>query len=338
MKALLSLYLAGTLAVTAQAPSAPAYPEAEISNGQIRARLYLPSAESGYYRATRFDWSGVIASATWNGHSYFGKWYARPHDPMVNDAITGPVEEFTSLGYEDARPGDVFVRIGVGAVRKPDEPEYRQFATYEIVDGGRWTARRGRDRLEFVHDLGDSNGYAYRYTKTVRLDGHTLVLEHRLRNTGRKPIATTVYDHDFFMLDDQPTGPDVVVRFPFAPAVVTSFNGMAEVRGRDLVYVRELQRAVQSQLTGFGPTAADYDFRVENRRTGAGVRQRGDRPLSKVNLWSPRTAVCPEAFIDIRVEPGREEAWAIRYEFYEVPRSTDVLAAGVTPAMAQVAR
>ena len=280
----------------------------------------------------------MIASATWKGHTYFGKWYPRPHDPKVNDAITGPVEEFSSLGYDEAKPGE---RVRAHRRRrhpKPDEPAYRQFATYNIVDGGKWTMQTRADRVEFVHELGDANGYAYVYRKTVRLDGHTLVLEHRLRNTGRKPIATTVYDHDFFMLDDQPTGPDVVVRFPFEPHVVSSFGGMAETRGRDVVYLHELQRAIQSELTGFGREARDYDFRVENHKTGAAVRQRGDRPLSKVNLWSPRTAVCPEAFIDIRVEPGRETAWAIRYEFYEVAQSTAVVAAGVTPEIARVGR
>jgi hypothetical protein len=318
MKALVVLALAGTLSAAQSAPAA--YPEAEISNGQIRARLYLPDAAAGYYRATRFDWSGVVASAEWSGHSYFGKWYARPHDPKGHDAITGPVEEFDSVGYDEATPGDLFVRIGVGAIRRPDEPAYRRFSTYDIADTGTWTVNRGSDRIEFVHALGDSNGYAYVYRKTVRLDGRTLVLDHSLRNTGRKVIATTVYNHDFFMLDNQPTGPDVVVRFPFEPKAVASLNGMAEIRGRDFVYLQPIQRSIQSELTGFGPTAADYDFRVENLKTGAGVRQTGDRPMSKINLWSPSTTVCPEAFIDLRAEPGGEESWRISYEFYEVAR------------------
>src|SRR6266446_3768929 len=69
------------------------FPQAQISNSRIRAKVYLPDAQSGYYRATRFDWSGVIASLEWNGHSYFGQWFER-YDPKLHDAITGPVEEF----------------------------------------------------------------------------------------------------------------------------------------------------------------------------------------------------------------------------------------------------
>jgi hypothetical protein len=320
MKRLFALALTSLIAfaaLNAQTPPA-SYPEADISNGQIRARLYLPDVEKGYYRATRFDWSGVIASLEWKGHSYFGKWYARAHDPKGNDAITGPVESFDPIGYDEAKVGELFVRLGVGAIRKPQEPAYREFATYEISDPGTWSIDRRADRIEFVQTLAPSNGYAYVYRKIVRLDGNAMILEHRLRNTGSKVMATNGYNHNFFMLDNTPTGPDIVVRFPFEPKAVSPLNGLAEIRGREFTYPNEMQRSYQTELTGFGPTARDYDFRVENRKTGAGVRQIGDRPMTKINIWAPRTTVCPEAFIDVRVEPGKEEVWRIRYEFYEV--------------------
>ena len=280
----------------------------------------MPDAQSGYYQGTRFDWSGVISSLEWNGHSYFGQWFSR-YDPKLHDAITGPVEEFSGLGYDEAKVGESFVRIGVGAVRKRDEPAYRQFTTYDIVDPGTRTVHRSSDRVEFTHTLRDTAGYAYEYRKTVRLKGRTLVLEHRLRNTGRKPIATSVYEHDFFMLDRQPTGPDFVVRFPFDLTAVAPLNGLAEIHGKDFVYLQELQtgQTVQTQLKGFGPAAKDYEIRLENRKTGAGVRQTADRPIAKFNLWSIRTNISPEAYIDLTVAPGQTTSWHITYEFYQVP-------------------
>jgi hypothetical protein len=306
----------------APAAAQTTFPQAEITNGRIRAVLHLPDPQAGYYRATRFDWSGSIASAEWKGHTYFGQWFPR-HDPKINDAITGPVEEFDSIGYDEAKPGERFVRLGVGAIQKPDEPAYRRFSTYDIADAGKWTINKSGDAIEFVHELGDTRGYAYIYRKKVRLDGNSIVLEHRLKNTGTKLIATNGYNHDFFMLDNQPTGPDFVVRFPFELTAVTpqAIAGKVELRGKEWVYLQALQQgSVQTQLTGFGPTARDYDFRVENRKTGAAVRQTGDRPLTKINVWSPRTTICPEAFIDVRVEPGKETTWRISYEFYEVKK------------------
>jgi hypothetical protein len=300
-------------------------PQAEISNGQVRAKLYLPDSEKGYYRGTRFDWSGVIASLEFKGHNFFGQWFEK-YDPKLHDAITGPVEEFlsgdSSVGYEDAASGESFVRIGVGAVKKADGSKYQRFHTYDIADPGKWSIRRGPDWIEFSHELADTAGYSYVYRKTVRLTAGKpeLTLEHSLRNTGRKQIQTSVYNHDFFMLDGLPTSPDVVVRFPFEPQAKNNFGALAEIRGRELVYLKELEgrETVSSELTGYGATASDFDFRVENRRAGVGVRQTGDRPMSKVFFWSPRTTVCPEAYVDLKVDPGQETHWRISYEFYEL--------------------
>jgi hypothetical protein len=310
------------LALASVAAAQSAAPQIAISNSRIHAQLYVPDAHAGYYQGTRFDWAGAISSLEWNGHSYFGQWFSR-YDPKLHDAITGPVEEFSGLGYDEAKPGESFVRIGVGAVRKPAEAAYRQFSTYDIVDPGTRAVHRRADRVEFVHTLGDTAGYAYEYRKTVRLKGNTLVLEHRLKNTGRKPIATSVYEHDFFMLDSQPTGPDFVVRFPFEITAVAPLNDAAETRGKDFVYLRELQtgQTVQTQLKGFGPAARDYDIRLENRKTGAGVRQTSDRPITKFNLWSIRTNISPEAYIDLNIPPGQTSSWHITYEFYQVPGS-----------------
>jgi hypothetical protein len=299
-------------------------PQVEISNGVVHAQVYLPDAADGYYRATRFDWSGVVSNLEWKGHSYFGKWFAR-YDPKINDAIMGPVEEFqtngSALGYSEAKAGETFVKIGVGVLRKPDESAYRQFSTYEIIDGGRWNVAKGADWIEFTHKLTAPSGYAYVYRKTLRLtkDRPGLAIEHSLKNTGRKTIETNVYEHNFFMLDGQPSGPDFRLIFPFAVQSDANWNGLADLRGNELHYLTELQarQTVLGELHGYGAAAKDYDIRVENLKTHAGVHQTGNLPLAKLMFWSIRNTVCPEAYVSMRIEPGQESAWRIDYEFYE---------------------
>jgi hypothetical protein len=308
--------------------AAAEYPEAEISNKTVTAKFYLPDPERGYYRGTRFDWSGQIYSLRAGKHEYFGQWFPR-YDPKLHDAIMGPVEEFRSedggLGYAEAQPGGTFVRIGVGVVRKPEEKEYGAFKTYDIVDNGKWNVRHGPDWIEFTHELRDGNGYAYLYTKTIRLakDKPEMTIEHSLKNTGTKPIQTWQYDHNFFMLDNAPTGPDSVVQFPFELQPTQPMRGTAaEPKGRNIVYSRELQSggdSVYGEFKGFGNTASDYDFHLENKKAGTGVEIIGDQPISKLVFWSIRTTFCPEAYIDIRVEPGKDFKWNYRYKFYEVP-------------------
>jgi len=119
------------------------YPEAVLSNDQIRVRIYLPDPERGFYRSTRFDWSGVIASLEFQGHQYYGPWFTGT-DPAVRDfiyksdteliaspqsAITGPAEEFPRpQGFTDAKPGGTFVKIGVGVLRKKDDAAYSAYS------------------------------------------------------------------------------------------------------------------------------------------------------------------------------------------------------------------
>ena len=314
------------LAASAALLAATEFPEAEISNGTVTARLYLPDAQNGYYRGTRFDWSGQIASLRVGGREYFGQWFDK-YDPKIHDAIMGPVEEFltddTSPGYQEAPVGGNFVRIGVGVLRKPEDRAYERFRTYDIVDPGRWTVRPAKDRIEFVHELKSDLGYAYRYTKTIRLVAGKpeMLIEHTLRNTGKKVIATHQYNHNFFVMGE-PTGPDTRVTFPFAlkPKQPLSSN-FAEVRDGKLVYTAELPKgpSVFTEFEGFGPSADDYDIRVENRKARAGVRIQGDRPIHKMIFWSIRPTVCPEAYISLEISPGTQEKWTYRYTFYEAP-------------------
>ena len=295
------------------------YPETSISNGAITAKLMLPDAEQGSYRGTRFDWAGIISSLTYNGHEYFGQWYPK-HDPKIHDAITGPVEEFLSndagLGYAEAKPGESFVRIGVGAVRKPDEKAYRRFETYQITDLGKRTLRQGKSFIEFGHQL-SAAGYAYDYRKTIRLNKSGFTIEHSLKNTGAKPIDTLVYNHNFFVIDKEVVGPDMVIAFAWPPKPDKPLPNGGEIRGDEIRYSKELKpgETVAADLSGFGA----YDIRIENRKALAGVRITGDQPLAKLYFWSIHTVACPEPYVHISVEPKHEKKWQIKYMLYTPP-------------------
>ena len=306
--------------VPAPAADAPKAPAVRITNGLVTAILYLPDAERGYYRATRFDWSGVVADLQVGGHSYFGRWNPK-YDPKLHDAISGPVQEFvTGQGFDAATPGGTFIKIGVGVLRKPAEA-VRGFPTLEIVDGGKWSTQVSTDSVAFVHEVSDpASGYGYRYTKTVALPPGKaqMTLTHRLESTGVNPIDTEMYNHNFFVLDGQPSGPDVEVRVPFKLEAFNVRGDAIQVGADRLNYLKPIETANRMQLKGFSASATDYDIRVENRKTGAGVRVTSDRPLSDMVFWtSPRTT-CPEAYIHVHAERGRPMDWKTTYDFYSL--------------------
>ena len=340
-------------------------PSAEITNGQIKAKVYLPDQKNGFYSSTRFDWSGIIGSLEYKGHNFYGPWFYKI-DQAVYDfnydeqgvvsapftAMVGPGEEFntdgTALGFAEAKPGGTFVKIGVGVLCKPlageppdpprpapppgrgmpDGPDrYDHSRTYQIVDSGKWTVKKSRDSVEFTHELTDpSDGYAYVYHKTVRLlpGKPQLVLEHSLKNTGKNPIKTTVYDHNFLVLDKEGPSQDLTITFPFQIQTQRPpTQGLLEVRGNQLVYVKTLvdKDRGTANIGGFGDTAKDYDIRVENKKLGAGYHVTGDRPLSNVAVWSIRTVNAVEPYISMSIDPGSEYTWNLTYEYFTLPAS-----------------
>jgi hypothetical protein len=321
------------------------FPSAEITNGEIHATIYLPDAKNGFYRSTRFDWSGAIGSLEYKGHNYYGPWFARTDPDVYNfttetpevisapfTAMVGLAEEYSTagkgLGWDEAKPGGTFVKIGVGVLRKPNnEDRYDHSKPYEIVDGGKWTVKKTRDSVEFTHTLNDpADGYGYVYHKVIRLIAGKpeLVIEHSLRNTGTKQIASTTYNHNFLVLDQQPPSPDFVLTFPFEPKPVRPLNpALGEVRGNQITWVKTLEKTDQmsGRFTGFSDNASDYDIRVENRKLGAGVHIRGDQPLTNLALWSIRTVLAIEPYNSMTIDPGKEFSWKLTYDYYTLPAS-----------------
>lgn len=306
------------------------FPEVEISNGVVDVRLYLPDPDRGYYRGTRFDWSGIISRLCFAGHRYFGQWFEH-HDPKKHDAVTGPAEEFEveggGLGYAEAKAGESFIRIGVGVLRKPDEAGYRKYGTYEIIDPGRWSTRQGKDWIEFAHRVRKVSGFAYLYRKVVRLTENRpeLVIHHTLKNVGSRALSTFTYNHNFLFIDGTTSGPAFRVRFPFEVRAEGDLKGLAETSGRDFRYRKELVRgeSIYTVLGGYGASAGDHRINIENCETSAGVAISGDRPLAQLIFWSVPRAICPEPYVRLEIGPGEEVSWESRYSFYTLPISTE---------------
>lgn len=316
------------------------HPKAMISNGKLDAFVFLPDATNGYYRAARFDWGGVVGCVSLNGHKFFGEWFNR-YDPLLNDSITGPVEEFRTdddqlvptghkpgdlaikvqaLGYDEAKPGDPFVKLGVGVVRRIDEKPYAFGGAYPVIDIGKRTVRIKKRSITFKQVLKGPQGYAYVYVKTLSLDknGTTMTLSHSLKNTGTKVIDTQVYDHDFFMFDDRPIGQGVELRFHFTPEPQGALGPSATLEGKNILFQTASGRhsGVAGYIKGFSSDPADYNFTVEDTNTKVGVQQSSESPISRFYLWSTPRTLAPEAYIHMKIAPGQTSSWNIHYRFF----------------------
>jgi hypothetical protein len=317
------------------------YPQAEISNGQITAKLYLPDATNGYYRSTRFDWSGAIFSLQYQGHDFYGPWFDQIDPKVINwehqgsnivsgpcSALMGPADEFERvLGWNDTN-ATTFIKIGVGVLRK-GQGNYNRYSPYEVLNSGQWTIKKENDSIEFTQELSDpASGFAYLYRKTVRLakDKQEMEIAHSLKNTGKREIQSNVYNHNFIVLDKQPPGPDFTFQVPFQIQNTRPPNKeFAEVHGNEVVFVKQLsgRDEVPVFLQGFSADPKDTEMVIENKKVGAGLKIIGDRPLTRDLLWSIRSVLAIEPYIAIDVQPGDEFTWKNTFDYYTLPKTNN---------------
>ena len=294
--------------------------EATITNGLINAKLYLPDADTGYYRGVRFDWSGLIASLEYAGHTYIDKWFTR-YDPFLHDAVLGPMQEFESIDFNSAAVGDPFLKVGVGVLTKIDDRNYSIGKYYTPIDLGKWSVKTGANFVEFTQVLKSKTGYSYVYTKTVTLtEGKPeLKMTHSLKNTGKKSINTEVYNHNFFIIDKELAGPNIQVLFNFnLKGGGRGVGEIVEIQENKIAYLKGIERGdvMIDPITGYAATPNDYDFRIENLKTKTGIRVQCDKPMSRIRFWSRSTTYCPEPYIAVVAEPGKEFTWEYTYSFY----------------------
>jgi hypothetical protein len=305
-------------------------PQRTITNVLMTARLATPDGTRGFYRGTRFDQAGVITSLTLNGREFYGPWFDATAPSVLDytydanglvvagpdSAISGPVEEFAPVDFTPA-PGSHFVKIGVGILYQPDDAPYDHYRDYRILDGGQRATRITPRSSTFIQTLNDAD-IAYVYAKTLELvpGKNQLVISHSLKNTGHTAIHTTVYDHNFLRLVQGDDG--IRISFPFPVSAANPPDpGLVLIAGNTLSYLRAMKprERISFPITGFGASAKDYDFRVTDTATGAGVHVVGDQPLTHINIFSIDKVQAVEPYIAIDLAPGQEKRWSYRYTY-----------------------
>src|SRR4029079_5608900 len=121
-------------------------------------------------------------------------------------------------------------------------------------------------------------------------------------------------DHNFLKL--VPGNGGVTVTFPFAPATTAPPPpDLLQIAGNSLTYLRPManKERISFPVSGFGPTAKDYDFTISG--AGASVRVQGDQPITRMNIFSIDRVQSVEPYIAIDLAPGAEKIWTYTYTF-----------------------
>lgn len=303
------------------------FPKVVLENAGLRLTVYLPDAAKGFYRGMRFDWSGLVARAEFDGRTVYGP-FRTTYDATNHDNVVGPAEEFdmdSPPGWDEAKPGEGFMKIGVGILRKlpplAKEKQPKDYAyaygfwlAHEILDGGAWKVERGKDWVEFRHTLsGPRTGV--RLHQADRRGGPPAGLHHPPRAGQHRHPA-----HRHGRLQPQPNASrrrTRRARLPYHVPVRPEGEGGPRPRR-----VQGPQRRPAEGTPGRQRLGGVRGGRLPGRpahgypgqhATGTGVTLRGDRPVAEWRFYAEKTAACPEPFVRLRVEPGKTETWQVAY-------------------------
>jgi len=292
-----------------------------LDNGIIRVEIARP----GEYDGSRFDWTGFIRQVTLQegGHTFCS---AESLVPGRGTGGVGLCNEFGihhPIGYDLAAPGELFPKLGVGLLTRPDAAGYDFYRPHAVQP---FPVQVHADAAEaaFISDPLPKNGYAARLGKRIALDGAALTIEYELRNVGERMLETSEYVHNFVAIDGLTVGPDYALRLPRALA---PREGMSEVTqellrfdGSGIGFARPLagHDTFYCQFPGYGSEPVPYYWELVHQGAGVGLRESGTAPASSLALWGEKHVLSPEAFIEVRVAPGDVQRWSRTYTFFRI--------------------
>ncbi|MFC5649396.1 hypothetical protein ACFPYJ_09680 [Paenibacillus solisilvae] len=296
----------------------------EITSEQLTVEIGI-CGEPGQYAGPRFDWTGFVHQVKLNkgGHTFC---VPESFIPGEGTGGAGLCNEFISdlpVGYDEAKPGGQFPKIGIGKLTRLDERGYINGTAYP-VEPCPIKIESGEDFARFIAEPVICNGYAFAYEKTLSVQGTELKIEYKLSNIGDKPIHTLEYVHNFVAIDGNSIGPGCQLRLPLEianrPGYEPSPILTKDIRtAGDRIEWDAVTGTFYAQYRAADGTVPFY-WELTDERSGAGMREKGSEPVWHYSLWGQSHVVSLEAFVRVDVLPGGTKSWSRTYEFFELER------------------
>lgn len=273
------------------------------------------------YNFSRFDWTGKIAVVKFK-NIYLSS-VERTDCENENSFGKGFYNEFgidTALGFEDAKIGGWFHKIGVGLLKK-DDHQYLFNKKYDIKPA-EFEIITESNKIIIICKSKSVNGYSYVLKKEIELHNSSFMIKYHLHNTGEKDIITDEYIHNFTAINNDLIGPNYLLKFPFQikPELFKetvnpeqkvniskneiSFNGLTN------------EQFFFSNLSGNKNVNAVWE--LINHKNNIGISETGSFQTTKINLWGWKHVMSPELFYKVHIKPNESAEWTRTYAVFKV--------------------
>lgn len=282
-----------------------------LQNERLRVEIAYPGT---VYGGSRFDWTAFITQVTLDGKHTFC--VPESYEPGAGTGGIGLCNEFglkDPVGYDDARVGELFPKIGTGLLKRPSGDPYNFFLKYEVEPFPTFVTADGLNAC-FKVEPAECRGYAVRMQKTVSVTDNRLSIGYKLMNAGGRPVETSEYCHNFLGIDGHRIGRGYCLSFPQS----------VRVRRTAGEFVHEGDRILWEEIPGadfYGVIEAELDeepwkWQLVYLPDGTGVREVSRTKVLRYALWGSAHVVSPELFVRISLQPGETMEWTREYEFF----------------------
>lgn len=283
----------------------------KLENNRLKVDIAAPGEK---YDRSRFDWTGFITQVTLDDEITF--MVPERQDKNKGTGGFGLSNEFgidRPVDYDEVKPDETFLKIGVGLLTKPDDKPYDFVYQYDVTPAEVMVTQADNE-LVLQSTATNHTGYGYELIKKISLVENELVISYALKNIGSRLVKTNEYSHNFIGINDEVVGRNYQLTVP----ALTQFNlelGVMDVEGHKITWPITPDDDFYGTIS-VEQVPSEYHWDLYHMSVGAGIRELAMFPLSKMVFWGHDRVISAEAFIDIEIVPGEIKKWERRYQFY----------------------
>ncbi|XHR27125.1 MAG: hypothetical protein ACFUZC_14350 [Chthoniobacteraceae bacterium] len=289
-----------------------------LRSDSLTVEVMDPNLPERYNTGVRFSPVANVLRVVADGRDFL--FSPVPHQPQTDNC--GLAMEFdvaSSMpppGFAEAAPGEGFLKIGVGVLRKAGEA-YDFYKNYEPIALAKSEATWNADSAHFEQVCPAVNGYAYQLSADIRVEGKTLEVRYRLVNTGSRAFTTEQYTHNFLTFGEAPVGAGYTVEFP-RPVAVTGRYASEYCTQNGIEFRAPFPPKVKAMNFIIAPIPGEIvesHLVARDKSNGSSVKASVSLPPARVVIHVSPRYLCPEQFVRIDLAPGKAATWTRRFDF-----------------------
>jgi len=284
-----------------------------LQNSRLKVEILKPGE---VYKQTRFDWMGMITQISMDGKETF----CVPESLIAGIGTNGRglfnefgIEE--PIGYEEAKVGEKFPKLGVGLLTKFEDEPYKFNVDYEI-EPFHCSIVKAEDNIKFSLTTKECRGYKVKQSKNISIKDNKLVINYCIENIGEKAILTTEYSHNFMGINNRLIGPEYILRFSEGFEIGILQQNL-RVNSKEITWNNVVDKEFYFKLKNSSKVKGEY-WELIHLPSAIGVRETLDFEIHRFAVWGNAHVISLEGFIKLDIKPGEKKEWSREFKFFNI--------------------